>query len=186
MTIGLLFLQILFKSGVSTVLNHSNFEWNINPFSRLFRYSKSATEFLEIWKEVTQHDISRGFAVPTVAALNGRRHLNERSPSPALGTKRPATSSEEVGPAAKMPRSDHGASPEHAHQNPIDDSILSKRIGICYSNSKLIHESWKKSGMYTTRAFNFCNTHVATWPCQTWNQVIKLNNFCRFLIGSAW
>ena len=53
----------------------------------MFRDSKSATEFAEIWKEVTQHDISRGFAVPTVAALNGQRHLNERSPSPAPGTK---------------------------------------------------------------------------------------------------
>ena len=129
MTISLLFLQILFKSGVSTVLIRSNFEWNINPFSRLFRDSKSATEFVEIWKEVTQYDISRGCAVPTVAALNGRRHLNERSPSPTPGTKRPATSSDEVGPASKKPRSDHGGSPEHAHQNPIDDSILSKRIG---------------------------------------------------------
>ena len=109
-------------------MNRQNFEWNKSPFSQEFKGTKTAGEFISIWNQVTNLDTQRDFAMPVTDAYNQTNAGLSTSCSSSQGSttasKHPLSDSMDNSlPAPKRPNT------VNQHANPIDDSILSKRIG---------------------------------------------------------
>ena len=123
-----------FKSGLTAVLNHQNFEWNHSDFNRLFQSTETAVDFVTVFQEVARFDSERGYFVPkpqsaiqtTRPAYNEENkdddeNEEEMNPPPH---KRANLDNSNVEPPAK-------ATSHQVHSNPLDDSVLSKRMGKC-------------------------------------------------------
>ena len=134
----ILFVQIIFKSGTKVLVNRQNFEWNKSSFSEEFKATTSASEFITVWQRITTVDSRTQQSV---------RRSESSSPESSQASSSHSTQStvsvdsEVVPPASKRlclerpstvttGSADHGQSP--LHLNPIDDVILSKRMGMLY------------------------------------------------------
>ena len=128
-------VQVTFKSGLTVVLNRQNFEWNHSNFNKLFQKTDSAYDFVMMFREVTKYDSERGYYVPkpesaiqtTSTACDDENDENEDQEeiSPPARKRTTLEESNDELPATK--------SSHHLHSNPLDDSILNKKIGKCIS-----------------------------------------------------
>ena len=133
-------VQATFKSGLTAVLNRQNFEWNHSNFNKLFQETDDAYDFVMIFREVTQYDSERGYYVPKPESAiqttstacddeideNDEVNDEEEINPPARKRTNLEESNDEL--PAKATKSSH-----HLHSNPLDDSILNKKIGKCIS-----------------------------------------------------
>ncbi len=131
--------QVTFKSGLTAVLDRQNFEWNQSKFNQYFRESKSACDFVTTLREVTQFDSERGYIVPkpdsamvisspvSPGDIDEEELETEEEDMNLPAQKRPNIEDEtsSAGPPSKSGKTVH-----HIHANPLDDAILSKKIGM--------------------------------------------------------
>lgn len=124
--------QVTFTCGSKIILNRQNFEWNKSPFNEEFRNSSNASEFISIWQNTTNLDARKQQAVPvdevvlpssessqTSSCVHGD---NSESPSIQPASKRMCIQAERSSGNSSLDQT-------QIHSNPIDDAILSKRIG---------------------------------------------------------
>ena len=117
------------------LVNRQNFEWNKNSFSEEFKTTINASEFINIWQRITRLDSRTQQSVyrtetsspESSQASSSHSTLNSDSevipPAPKrVCTERPSAS------AASATIVDQSQSA--IHPNPIDDMMLSKRIGM--------------------------------------------------------
>ena len=84
--------QVLFSNGEKGVLSRTNFEWNKNDFSQLFRHTKNANEFIAVWrKNTTFNKITQSSEplslqlLPSLSRMNHKRsHVMSLSLSSSL------------------------------------------------------------------------------------------------------
>ena len=110
-------------SGHKTILNREDFEWNRTPFSRSFRTAMSALEFATVWDRVTDHEHNASYPVPTAAATSERTPTNMGTSNDDGSSDDGETSAELSGPSPKRAKTDD------VSDNPLDNAILSKKIG---------------------------------------------------------
>lgn len=134
--------QVTFTCGTKAILNRQNFEWNKSLFSEEFKNSSNASEFISVWQRTTKLDARKQQAIPISEAMLSNSpessqtsssghssiiqhgsHIDAESPNVQPAPKRICTHSE---------RSSGNSSFDQmqVHSNPIDDTILSKRIGM--------------------------------------------------------
>lgn len=126
-------LQVTFKSGYKIVLNRQNFEWNKSSFSEEFKATKTAGEFISVWNKVTKLDMYRGVAMPIIDSCSQNDAMStscsSSQGSAVAPSKHPLSDGDNSLPASKRPSSSSAKDHTNQHAHPIDDSILSKRIG---------------------------------------------------------
>ena len=123
--------QVLFSNGEKGVLSRTNFEWNKNDFSQLFRHTKNANEFIAVWRKNTTFNKITQSSEPlsTVAAELEQDESQEESrdelepiilPSQSSAAKRQVKESTSQRPAKK---------PCTTSSYPLDESIEAKKVG---------------------------------------------------------
>ena len=128
------------------MLNRQNFEWNHSNFNKLFQKTDSAYDFVMMFREVTKYDYERGYYVPkpetaiqtTSTACEDENDENDEDQEVSPPARK-RTTLEESNDELPGTKSSH-----HLHSNPLDDSILNKKIGKCKSLtcSLLLLKSW--------------------------------------------
>lgn len=146
-----LHVQVIFSTGERGVLGRTTFEWNKNEFCELFRKTKNANEFIEIWdKNTTFNKISQCSEVVSESSQNemmledvnncNTSHCLSMSPSPSLQSpsqpQAPATEEASSTQSAVKRRlaeesNDNPPTKKTCISNPLDDAIEAKRVGRC-------------------------------------------------------
>ena len=109
-------------NGCIGLLNRQTFEWNANDFCRLFSKTQTAQDFFTVFNANTNWDSSakRLCAMPSDDNVDSETSMedddSQSSPSLATSRKRSLEEREECEVVSK-------------HLNPLDDEILSKRVG---------------------------------------------------------
>ena len=133
-------IQVLFSRGEKGVLSRNNFEWNKNDFCQLFRHTKNAQEFIDVWHEHTTFNKITQSAEPCTSDADHDESPQQSSDDPGLFTpqspapKRPAEESASQVPA-KKPCTNTTRS-----NSPLDVSIEMKKTGMCLKNTIVITE----------------------------------------------
>ena len=101
-------------------------------FNEEFKTTTTAADFISVWNKVTKLDVHHGFAMPNVDSCSQSNSdamstscSSSQDPT-VVHSKHPLPDADSSLPAAKRPSN---SSTKDQHANPIDDSILSKRIG---------------------------------------------------------
>lgn len=124
-----------FKSGYKIILNRNNFEWNKSSFSEEFKTTATAGEFISVWNRVTKLDLHRNYAMAIIDTCSQNDHdtmptsCSSSQGSVVAPSKHSLSDADNSLPAPKRPSSSSAKDHTNQHANPIDDSILSKRIG---------------------------------------------------------
>lgn len=118
------------------LVNRKNFEWNKSSFSEEFKSSTNASEFISIWQQITRldsrtqqsvcHSETSSLESSQASSSHSTQHSDSEVVPPAAKRMCPERSST-IATAATV---DHSQST--FHPNPIDDAILSKRMGMLY------------------------------------------------------
>ena len=103
-------------------------------FNEEFKTATTAADFISVWNKTTKLDVHHGFAVPNVDSCSQSSSTSDvmstscssSQDSTMIHSKHPLSDADISLPASKRP---NNRSTKDQHANPIDDNILSKRIG---------------------------------------------------------
>ena len=124
-----------FVSGYSLILNRQNFEWNKSKFSEQFKASSDASEFISIWQELTFDNGNKAVLKDTVLTppVNSPTSTSDQAnPNSSARAKRSlsaSTDSSDLLPPPKRTVTTPSGN-KQAHPSAIDNTILSKRLGM--------------------------------------------------------
>ena len=144
--------QIAFVTGAIIILNRQLFQWNANSFCRKFRSSLVATEFIIVFKREAKYDLVKRYytfnedeEAPDAELPDGEAEENyDRTSQTSLNPSQGGRSSPAGTPTSAQKRSlptESSSTPPAKraadgtiHSDPLDDSILSKRVGMFNTN----------------------------------------------------
>lgn len=121
-------LQVLFESDKG-IVNRNNFEWNKNSFSREFKSTTNASEFVDKFRTLTTFDrvcqvalVSQGEHQSPNTILDGDHTSHEQNTSDDGDEDRIVDDSEDPPPAKKAKKAD-------APLNMMGNAVNSKKVG---------------------------------------------------------
>ena len=108
-------------------MNRQTFEWNTNPFCRLFREANTAYDFIGVFRARTKYDVTTRRII--YALTTDDTMVDDIEMSQQHGDEDEVEDQDQQ-TSRKRTLEQRESTTEPQHSNPLDDSILAKRIGM--------------------------------------------------------